>query len=142
MTRARRRIEDPTKETSNTPLTEEARLSVMVVDDDARFRGLAGTLLSACGYRVESEASSVSDALAQLAHRKPDLVLLDVGLPDGDGLELSRLITAPPSTVRVVLVSADCDATSARGAADAGASGFIPKSDLSCEALASILQNP
>ncbi|MFM9919589.1 response regulator [Lacisediminihabitans sp. H27-G8] len=114
-------------------------LSVLVVDDDEGFRGLARRILTECGYRVEGEARNVSDALTQMARHRTDVVLLDVGLPDGDGLELSRLITTPPSTVRVVLVSADCDATSAHDATDAGATGFVPKSELSCGVLTALL---
>ena len=69
----------------------------------------------------------------------PDLALVDIGLPDGDGLELTRRLTAPPWHVRVVLVSADSDATSQREALDAGAVGFVPKSELTCEVLDSLL---
>jgi CheY-like chemotaxis protein len=118
---------------------ERVSLSVMVVDDDDRFRGLARRLLTGCGYRLEGEASSVSGALQQAAKQSVDVVLVDIDLPDGDGLELSRQLTAPPSNMRVVLVSADSDATSQQGATDAGAVGFLPKSELSCESLTSLL---
>lgn len=113
--------------------------SVMVVDDDDRFRGLANRILVKCGFRPESEARSVSDALQQVTHRIPDLALVDIDLPDGNGLELSKQLTAPPWGVRVLLVSVDSDAATQKDASDAGAVGFLPKSELSCTSLHSLL---
>ncbi|MBT2502841.1 response regulator [Curtobacterium sp. ISL-83] len=110
-------------------------LSVMVVDDDDPFRGLARRILVTCGFRTESEAASVAGAMLHASHHMPDLVLADMGLPDGDGLELSRRLTALSPAVRVVLVSADSDAASQDDARDAGALAFVPKSDLNCAVL-------
>lgn len=107
----------------------------MVVDDDERFRALAKRVLHDCGYRAESEARNVTDALRQATRHRPDLALVDIGLPDGNGLELSELLVRSPWNLRVVLVSADPDATTQRAALRAGALGFIAKSDLSCAAL-------
>jgi CheY-like chemotaxis protein len=116
-------------------------LSVLVVDDDERFRGLARRILAGGGYRVDSEASSVSDALQQAARHRPDLVLLDIGLPDGDGVDLSRQLAAMPWAMRVVLVSADSDATTQQSAIDAGAVGFVAKSELSQTVLDALLSS-
>lgn len=113
--------------------------SVMVVDDDARFRSLANRILVDCGFRPESEARNVSDALEQVTQRIPDLALVDIDLPDGNGLDLSKQLTAPPWSVRVVLVSVDSDAATQKDASGAGAVGFLPKSDLSCASLRSLL---
>jgi len=114
-------------------------LSVMVVDDDDPFRGLAQRMMVGCGYRTESEAANVTDALLRATQRMPDVVLADMGLPDGDGLELTRRLTALSPAVRVVLVSADSDAASQDDARGAGALAFVPKSDLSCAVLHSLL---
>lgn len=114
-------------------------LSVMVVDDDDSFRGLAKRILADCGYRTEGEARSVSDALHQMTQYVPDLVLVDVGLPDGDGFELTKRLSAMCSTARIVLVSADSDAASQEDAREAGAVGFVPKSDLNCAVLRLLL---
>jgi two-component system KDP operon response regulator KdpE len=116
-------------------------LSVMIVDDDERFLRLVGRILSECGYRPQSEARNILDALYQAARRAPDLALVDIGLPDGNGLDLSKQLTKPPSKIRVVLISADCDATSQRGATEAGALGFIAKSELTCAALDLLLRD-
>jgi len=113
--------------------------SVMVVDDDDGFRSLANRILADCGFRPDSEARSVSDALQQVTHRIPDLALVDIDLPDGNGLELSKQLTAPPWGVRVLLVSVDSDAATQKDASDAGAVGFLPKSDLSCASLRFLL---
>jgi DNA-binding NarL/FixJ family response regulator len=115
-------------------------LSVMIVDDDEPFLALAVKILAGCGYHPESEARSVSDALSRVARHPPDLALVDIGLPDGNGMELSKQLTDAPLRVRVVLISADSDATSQRGAMDVGAIGFIPKSDLSCSTLDALLR--
>ena len=113
--------------------------SVMVVDDDDRFRSLASRILVDCGFRPDSEARSVTDALQQVTRRIPDLALVDIDLPDGNGLELSKQLTAPPWGVRVVLVSVDSDAATQKDASAAGAVGFLPKSELSCASLRSLL---
>ena len=115
----------------------------MVVDDDDRFRGLAKRMLAGCGYHTEGEARSVSDALHQMTQHAPDLVLVDVGLPDGDGFELTKQLTkqltALSSRARIILVSADSDAATQQDAREAGAVGFVPKSDLSCAVLRLLL---
>jgi CheY-like chemotaxis protein len=116
-------------------------LSVLIVDDDEPFLGLAKRVLADCGYRPEWEARNVADALQQATRHRPDLVIVDIGLPDGNGLDLSKQMTGMPWRVRVVLVSADSDATSQRGAHDAGALAFVPKSDLSCSVLHSLLRD-
>ena len=113
--------------------------SVLVVDDDDRFRSLASRILVDCGFRPESEARNVADALQQVTRRIPDVALVDIDLPDGNGLDLSKLLTAPPWEVRVVLLSVDSDAATPRDAAAAGAVGFLPKSELSCGSLRSLL---
>jgi DNA-binding NarL/FixJ family response regulator len=112
---------------------------VLVVDDDERFRDLARRLLESCGYAPGGDAGTVAGALRCADASRPDIALVDIGLPDSDGLELSRQLTEGPYRVRVVLISADSDATSAEEAAAVGADGFIPKSELSCSTLRSIL---
>jgi DNA-binding NarL/FixJ family response regulator len=87
------------------------------------------------------QASSVWDALRQVTLFPPDLALVDIGLPDGDGLELSRKLTTALPSVRVVLVSADSDATTQKSAREAGAVGFLAKGDLSCAVLDSLLKS-
>ena len=125
------------------PTSHDGRmvLSVLVVDDDDRFRALARRVLDECGYRPLSEASSVADALRQATRHRPDLALVDIGLPDGNGLELSERLVRSPWAMRVVLVSADADATTQAAAARAGALGFVAKADLSCATLHALFRD-
>ncbi len=112
---------------------------VLVVDDDERFRDLTRRLLESCGYAPGGEAGSVAGALHCADASRPDIALVDIGLPDGDGLQLSRQLTGAPYGVRVVLISSDSDAISAEEAAAAGAEGFLPKGELSCSAIRSLI---
>jgi CheY-like chemotaxis protein len=115
------------------------RVSVLVVDDDARFRGLAARLLTARELIVVGQAGTVQEALDVVGPLRPDAVLVDVGLPDGDGLTLCRQLAALPWRPRIVLTSSDRDATTHEGAVAAGAVGFVPKDDLPDAALVRML---
>jgi two-component system nitrate/nitrite response regulator NarL len=112
---------------------------VLVVDDDAAFRGLACRLILAMGLSVAGEAATFADGAAAADELRPDAALVDVGLPDGDGLELARRIAALPWRPRVVLTSSDADATSAQGARSLGATGFVPKTELADGSLRALL---
>jgi CheY-like chemotaxis protein len=113
--------------------------AVLVVDDDPAFRGLAQRLLPAFGLAVAGEASSVAAALTAAGSLKPDAVLVDVGLPDGDGVSLARQLTALPWRPRVVLTSSDATAASAEDVRSSGAQAFVPKDELPNAALGRLL---
>lgn len=104
--------------------------TVVVVDDDAAFRALARRVLSAAGLSVVGEADSVATALAAAKDLQPDALLVDVGLPDGDGVALARELTALPWRPRVVLTSIDADVASPGEVRGSGANGFAPKDEL------------
>jgi DNA-binding NarL/FixJ family response regulator len=104
--------------------------AVLVVDDDALFRSLVRRMLLAEGLDVVGEAESVATAIAAAHALRPDAVLVDVGLPDGDGLSLARELTALPWHPRVVLTSTDPQAASDRDVRISGAGAFVPKDDL------------
>jgi DNA-binding NarL/FixJ family response regulator len=106
------------------------RVSVLVVDDDARFRGLAARLLTAENLAVVGQAGTVAEANQLMAALRPDAVLVDVGLPDGDGIALARQLAALPWRPRIVLTSSDRDAATHDGALDAGAIAFVAKDEL------------
>ena len=106
------------------------RVSVLVVDDDPRFRGLAARMLTAQDMIVVGQAATVREALELAAALRPDAVLVDVGLPDGDGVTLARQLSALPWRPRVVLTSSDRDVTTNGAAREAGAVSFVAKDDL------------
>jgi DNA-binding NarL/FixJ family response regulator len=113
--------------------------SVLVVDDDPQFRELAVSLLAASGLTVVGEADSVAAALAAAARLEPSAVLLDVELPDGDGVALARELAALSWHPRIVLTSVDGDITTTEDAQRAGARAFVEKADLPYAPLARLL---
>jgi DNA-binding NarL/FixJ family response regulator len=115
------------------------RVSVLVVDDDARFCELAARMLKAQDMIVVGQAATIREALENVAAVRPDAVLVDVGLPDGDGVTLARRLAALPWRPRVVLTSSDRDATTHEAALEAGAVGFVAKDDLPDASLADLL---
>jgi DNA-binding NarL/FixJ family response regulator len=104
--------------------------AVLLIDDDPAFRALARLVLSGTEFVVVGEADTVATGLAAATHLRPDAVLVDVGLPDGDGITLARELAALPWAPRVVLTSVDPDAASADDVRQSGANGFAPKDEL------------
>jgi DNA-binding NarL/FixJ family response regulator len=104
--------------------------SVVVVDDDRIFRGLARRMLAAGGLVVVAEADCVAAAMEVAQALKPDAALVDVGLPDGDGISLACEFSELPWPIRVVLTSTDPDAASADDLRRCGAHAFVAKHDL------------
>jgi DNA-binding NarL/FixJ family response regulator len=104
---------------------------VLVVDDHPSFRRCAGALLRAEGFEVVGEAADGTAALTLAAELAPDLVLLDIQMPDLDGFEVAAELLARDPGLRIVLVSSrDRSAYGARIDAS-GAMGFISKGDFS-----------
>jgi CheY-like chemotaxis protein len=107
-----------------------AAMSILVVDDDSVFRGLALRMLASCGLVVVGEAATVAAAMAAAMELRPAAALVDVGLPDGDGITLAGELCALPWRPRVVLTSTDPDAVSADELRRSGADAFIAKDEL------------
>ena len=100
-------------------------LKVLVVEDDREIRGLLMSVLAVEGFEVRS-AVSVSEARALLEHDSPDLVILDLGLPDGDGADLLRRVRTAASPP-VVIVSARHEEAQKVALLDAGADDYLVK---------------
>ena len=105
-------------------------LSILVVDDDPVFRDVARRILIAGGFAFAGEAATASEAAATAIELRPDVLLVDVGLPDEDGTTLAAMLVAMPWRPRVLLTSADPDAIGADALRHSGASGFVPKQEL------------
>jgi len=114
--------------------------SVLVVDDDPSFRDLATRVLNGWGHEVVGEAGTVAEALDRAVELRPEIALVDIGLPDGDGFELTERLRALPWPLRVVLISSDADRANVPAARRAGASGFFPKRDLPGDALRRLIE--
>jgi CheY-like chemotaxis protein len=115
------------------------RASILVVDDDAAVRGLAVRILRSWGHTVIGEAGSVAEALCCAETLHPDTVLVDIGLPDGDGFSLTRELRNRSRAPRVVIFSSDADRANVAAAERAGAIAFLPKDELSGPALQRLL---
>jgi CheY-like chemotaxis protein len=113
--------------------------SVLVVDDDPAFRVLAARLLVASGLRVVGESGTAAAALTDADRLKPSAILLDVELPDGNGVDLAHVLTALPWNPLVVLTSASADVASDDEVRRSGARAFVPKADLPNAPLARLL---
>src|SRR6266540_1386766 len=83
---------------------------VLIVDDHEPFRAVARELLERAGYTVTGEAGDAAEALAAIAAEAPDVVLLDVQLPDQDGFAVATALAVPHGPAVVLISSRDADA--------------------------------
>jgi DNA-binding NarL/FixJ family response regulator len=114
--------------------------SVFVVDDDAGCRINVRRLLELEGYTVVGEAADGLTALARMRDLKPAIALVDVHLPDIDGMEVAARLSARGNAPLVILMSS-YDATDLQAfIAESGARGFVPKDELSREAIEGLLR--
>jgi DNA-binding NarL/FixJ family response regulator len=97
-------------------------------------------LLESDGFEVVGEAATGEQGVEVALGLRPDLVLLDVNLPDIDGFEVATRITADPEPPRVILTSSRDSTDFGPLVQKSGALGFVPKSELSGAALEELLQ--
>ena len=104
------------------------KLRLLVVDDHEVVRqGLAALLNRRDAFQVVAEAGTVEEALSAVERFAPDLVIMDVRLPDGSGIEACRDIRAEHPDVRVVMLTSYPDEEAVLSAIVAGASGYLLK---------------
>jgi two-component system response regulator DevR len=104
------------------------RLRLLVVDDHEIVRqGLVALLDRREGFEVVAEAGSVAEAIAMAQRFEPDIVIMDVRLPDGSGVEACREIRAEFPATRVVILTSYPDEEAVLSAIVAGASGYLLK---------------
>lgn len=114
--------------------------TVLIVDDHPSFRAVARTVLELDGFDVIGEARNGAEAIQRAAHLRPDVVLLDVNLPDLDGFAVTRqLLRGPDQAPWVVLTSTRDGTDFGTAVVDSGARGFIPKTELSGATLTRLL---
>jgi DNA-binding NarL/FixJ family response regulator len=115
-------------------------MRALIVDDHPSFRRCARALLTDEGFEVVGEAESGTTALALATELDPELILLDIQLPDFDGFEVAARLLASDGERNIVLVSSRDAREYGSLIAASGALGFVAKSDLSGDTLRSLLE--
>ena len=114
--------------------------TVLIVDDHASFRASARLLLETEGFDVVGEAENGAAALRAVRELQPELVLLDVHLPDVDGFDVAARLTGMDPHPQVVLTSSRDGSDFGPLVARSGARGFVPKGELSGELIAALIE--
>jgi DNA-binding NarL/FixJ family response regulator len=121
------------------PICHHRRVArILIVDDDRRFRGIARALLEAEGFDVVGEADGGETAIAAARELEPDVVLLDVQLPDIDGFEVAEKLAAERNGAAVVFTSTRNESDFGPQLYKNGARGFVPKDELSGDRISSL----
>ena len=113
--------------------------TVLIVDDHPSFRASARVLLESEGFNVVGEAVDGASAVLEAGRLNPQVVLLDVQLPDTDGFHVAAQITAQPDCPAVILVSSRDSSDFGPLVSRSGARGFVPKAELSGERVQELL---
>jgi DNA-binding NarL/FixJ family response regulator len=115
--------------------------TVLVVDDHPTFRATARGLLAAEGFDVVGEAEDGRTALAEVERLRPEIVLLDVQLPDIDGFEVAARLLARGGAAPQIVLTSSRDASDFGPLVDeSGARGFVAKDELSGAAIAALVK--
>ena len=114
--------------------------SVLIVDDHPGFRASARRILEADGYEVVGEAADGRSAIAATSRLSPDIVLLDVNLPDADGFQLAKELSAGPGKAPVIVLTSSHDREDfGDSLSTSSAAGFVPKDELCGAAVAALV---
>ena len=133
---------DAARPTGAERTVERIAVSILIVDDHEMFRTDARALLEAAGYRVIGEAGDAADAVTETRRLAPDVVLLDVQLPDGDGFAVAAELATQAGAPRIVLISSREAIDYGSRLRDTVAVGFIHKPDLSRALLEELVGAP
>jgi DNA-binding NarL/FixJ family response regulator len=114
-------------------------MKVLIVDDHPSFRSAARLLLEHEGFDVVGEAEDGASGIRQSSELSPDLVLLDINLPDLDGFDVASRICVDAQAPKVVLTSSRDPREFGPLVGRSGANGFVPKGELSAERIHALL---
>lgn len=121
------------------PVTVRLMTSILLVDDDPRIRAVVRALIAADPrYRLVAEADSVAAATACARETKPDVILLDIGLPDGRGTRILEALRGDAHRPLVLVLTVFEDDDHIFDALRAGAVGYLLKEDVAARLLASL----
>lgn len=113
---------------------------VLIVDDHAEFRALARAMLERDGFEVVGEAADGAETLIAVQQTRPEVILLDVQLPDVNGFDIARALNDGEDAPVIVMTSTRDAADFGRRLERSGARGFIAKSRLSGAAIAELVR--
>lgn len=119
-------------------MQETITRTLLIVDDHASFRTFARSMLSNEGFEVTGEAADGESALVEAERLRPQVVLLDVQLPGIDGFEVAQRLAQAEDPPKVVLTSSRDASDYGTRLANSPVSGFLPKRELSGDALAAL----
>ena len=112
---------------------------ILLVDDFERFRSFTSSLLrKQPGFQIVGEALDGPEAVQKAEELKPDLVVLDIGLPKLNGIESARQIRLVSPDSKLLFLTGNDDPEVARAALDTGATGYVAKSDAAVELLSAV----
>ena len=103
--------------------------SVLVIDDHPLVRDGVKKSLTAAGFNCVGEAGSLKEAIAMIALHNPDVITVDLNLPDGNGLEIISWARKNSSTIAIIVLTLDDDLDLVSAASQSGAQAFISKSE-------------
>jgi DNA-binding NarL/FixJ family response regulator len=112
---------------------------ILIVDDHAGFRASARRMLEAGGFEVAGEAEDAASARTAVRELAPDALLLDVQLPDGDGIALAAELAGNGKGPEIVLCSSRSADELGPALEESGAQGFLTKDDLSPAAIRELI---
>ena len=113
---------------------------MLVIDDHPLVRDGVKKSLAAAGFNCVGEAGSLKEAIAMIALHNPDVITVDLNLPDGNGLEIISWARKNSSTIAIIVLTLDDDLDLVSAAAQSGAQAFISKSE-SAEHLVSAIKS-
>lgn len=115
-----------------------SEITVLLIDDHQVVREGLKSALTNFGFTIAGEAASKNEAIAQIAHKSPKVIVVDLSLPDGSGLEVVSWARSVSSTIGIVVLTLNDDDAHLLGSLQAGASAYVVKSAPITEVIAAI----